>query len=60
MSTYSQIKKEFNHEDTNYYDSPKLDYYEPDAFNQSNRPLDVYHVEDLEEYEFRHRGNRFF
>ena len=33
IGTNSQIEEEFNHKDANYYDSPELDYYEPDTFN---------------------------
>lgn len=29
----NQIEKEYDHKNANYYDSPMLDYYEPDAFN---------------------------
>ena len=59
MGTNSQIEEGFNHEDANYYDSLELDYYEPDAFNQSDNSPDAYHIEDPKEYKCRHCGSHF-
>ncbi len=55
----SQIEEEFNHKDANYYDSPELDYYEPDAFNQPDNPPDAYHIEDQKKYECLYCGSYF-
>ena len=55
----SQIEEEFNYEDANYYDSPELDYYEPDAFNQLDNSPDAYHIEDPKEYKCRHYESHF-
>ncbi len=59
MGINCQIEEEFNHEDANYYDSPELDYYEPDAFNQPDNPPDAYYVENPKEYECQHCGSHF-
>ena len=60
MSTNSQIEEEFNHEDVNYCDSPELDYYEPEAFNQPNNSPNTSHIEDPKDYECWHYGSHFF
>ncbi len=59
MGTNCQIEEEFNHENVNYYDSPELDYYEPNTFNQPDNLPDAYHVEDPKEYEYQHCGSHF-
>lgn len=46
MSTSIQMKKKFNHEDANYYNFFKLDYYKLDAFNQLGNLPDAYYVKD--------------
>lgn len=42
----SQIDGKYNHrnEEANYYNSAKLNYYEPDIFNQRDNLLDTYYV----------------
>lgn len=52
IGTDSQIKREYNHQNTNYDDSPELDCYESDAFNQPYNLSDVYHIQDPKKYEF--------
>ena len=59
MGMDSQIEGEYNHEDVNYYYSPELEYYKPDAFNQLNNTSDVYHVQDLKEYECQYYKSYF-
>lgn len=36
--------KEYNYQDVNYYHLPELDYNEPDAFNQPDDLLEVFHI----------------
>ena len=48
----SQIEKEYNNEEANYYNPPELDYYEPDAFNQPDNFLNAYYIQDSKEYEY--------
>lgn len=54
MSTNNQIEEKFNHEDTNNYNFPELDYYKPDGFNQPDNFSDGYHIKDIKEYECWH------
>lgn len=55
----NQIKEEFNHEDTNYYNFFELDYYELDTFNQPDNPPNAYHVEDPKKYKYCYYGSYF-
>ena len=59
MGINSQIEREYNHEDANYYYSPELDYYEPDAFNQLDNTPDTYHVQDRKEYKCQYYKSHF-
>lgn len=42
----SQKREEYNHKNANYYNSSKLDYYKPDAFNQLDDPLETFHIQN--------------
>ncbi len=60
MCTNSQIEDEFNYKDAHDYNSPELDYYKPDAFNQPDNSPDAYHVEDPKKYKCWHHRRHFF
>lgn len=42
----SQKYKEYNYKNANSYDFFKLDYYKPDAFNQSDDLLEAFHIQN--------------
>lgn len=42
----SEIDGKYDYKDINYNDSPELDYYKLDAFNQSNNLPDAYYIQN--------------
>lgn len=58
----SLIDEKYNHknEETNYYNSIKLNYYKPDAFNQSINSTNVYYIQDPKKYECQYCASQFF
>ena len=57
--TDALISEEYDHQDANYYHSPELDYYEPDAFNQPEDPPEAFHIQSHAEPECRYCGSQF-
>ena len=45
--------------EANYYASPELDYYEPDAFNQPDDTPEAFHVQDHGGFEYRYYSSHF-
>ena len=47
--TDALISEEYDHQDTNYYHLPELDYYEPDAFNQPEDSPKAFYIQSHSE-----------
>lgn len=57
--TDAMKSEKYDHQNVNYYHLPKLDYYKPDAFNQSDNPLEAFHIQNNIEPEYRYCGSQF-
>lgn len=55
----NQKYKKYNYENANYYDFFKLDYYELNAFNQSNDLLKIFYIQNYLKLKCQYYENKF-